>query len=63
MTEWGLGRTAIEQFNLMLAKRQSPAELLALAPGEPALADDRPVNEYNRLRQMFPRVMTSGASR
>ncbi len=62
MMEWGPGGSPIEQFNFMLAKRRSPEELLVLAPGTPALADDRPINEYDWLRETFPRRMTSGAA-
>jgi spermidine synthase/MFS family permease len=61
MMEWGPGANPLEQFNLMLDKKRSTAQLLALAPGTPALQDDRPINEYNRLRQMFPRLMSVNA--
>jgi spermidine synthase len=61
MMEWGPGHTPNEQFDMMLIKKRSTTDLLALAPGAPTLVDDRPINEYNRLRHAFPQLMSSGA--
>ncbi len=54
MMEWGPAATPQEQFDLMLSRQISPNQLIALSPQTPALQDDRPINEYYRLRQMFP---------
>ena len=39
-----------EIFERMLRSEFEPSELVNMAPGTPALADDRPVNEYFFLR-------------
>jgi len=54
MMEWGPARTPEEQFDLLLSRQVTPQSLIALAPRTPDLQDDRPINEYNRLRTMFP---------
>jgi spermidine synthase len=54
MMEWGPATTPEEQFERMLSHEISPKQLIALSPKTPALQDDRPVNEYYRLRTMFP---------
>ncbi len=54
MMEWGPARTPIQQFDVMLSNPSSPTELIARSPSTPALQDDRPVNEYNLLREFFP---------
>lgn len=54
MMEWGPSTTPQEQFDLMLSHEISPIRLIALSPETPALQDDRPVNEYYRLRMIFP---------
>jgi spermidine synthase len=68
MMEWGPGKTPDEQFQLLLSKEMTTAEMIALSPDTPALQDDRPVNEYFLLRSMFPtkkhevQVKTSSSS-
>ena len=54
MMEWGPATTPQGQFDLMLSRQMSPDRLIALSPETPALQDDRPINEYYRLRAMFP---------
>jgi spermidine synthase len=53
MLEWGPGTTAVQQFGLVLSQPRSLAQLVALSPATPALQDDRPINEYYRLRTLF----------
>jgi hypothetical protein len=54
MMEWGPAKTPEEQFDLLLSREVTPQSLIAPAPGTPELQDDRPINEYNRLRTIFP---------
>jgi len=54
MIEWGPASTPVEQFDLMLSNWYAPLELIARSPDTPALQDDRPVNEYYLLRELFP---------
>ncbi len=54
MIEWGPGKTAAEQWALVLSGETSPQNLIALSPQTPELVDDRPINEYDRLRSFFP---------
>ena len=55
MLEWGPARTAEEQFRLVLSREVVPQTLVARTPSVPALADDRPFNEYFFLRRaVFP---------
>ena len=54
MMEWGPAKTPQEQFDLLLSREVTPQSLIAPAPGTPALQDDRPINEYYRLRAIFP---------
>ena len=56
MMEWGPGKTPEEQFEIMLSGELPPKGLIARSPHTPALDDDRPINEYHRLRDMFPGV-------
>jgi spermidine synthase len=64
MMEWGPADTPENQFQRMLAHELSPSELIALSPSIPTLQDDRPVNEYNQLRMLFPeRVIAAGPDR
>lgn len=51
MMEWGPAKTPEQQFQMLLARESTPAQMIALSPGAPALQDDRPVNEYYLLRQ------------
>lgn len=53
MMEWGPAQTPQQQFDLMLKQEIRPQQLMALSPQTPALEDDRPFNEYNRLRTVF----------
>ena len=54
MMEWGPASTPVLQFGLMVSNGQGPQELIARSPDTPALQDDRPVNEYYLLRDLFP---------
>ena len=49
--EWGPERTAERQFDWILAGEKPISALIALAPGVPAVQDDRPYNEYYFLRR------------
>src|SRR5262249_21958486 len=55
MLEWGPAKTASQQFDLLLEKEMTTAQMMALAPDIPAVQDDRPVNEYFLLRLLTPR--------
>jgi hypothetical protein len=46
----GRGRSADEQFDLMLSAEMTSQQMVALAPATVALQDDRPINEYFLLR-------------
>jgi spermidine synthase len=61
MMEWGPAKTPEQQFDLVLFRETTPSQLIALSPGFPALQDDRPINEYNQLRTMFPGKMNATA--
>ncbi len=50
LVEWGPARDPAEMFAAVLAREVPVGELLAVSPA-PALADDRPVNEYFLLRR------------
>jgi len=50
MMEWGPGATPAQQLDLMVSQELSASQLRAQLPFTPALSDDRPINEYNRLR-------------
>jgi len=52
MMEWGPASTPEQQFDLMLTQERRPQQLIALSPQTPTLDDDRPINEYDRLRRM-----------
>jgi spermidine synthase len=54
MMEWGPAKTPQQEFDLMLSREISPQSLVALSPSTPALQDERPINEYDRLRTSFP---------
>lgn len=58
MMEWLPNITPEQQLTAATAKQISPAQLIALSPGIPAMQDDRPINEYDWLRGLFPRLMT-----
>ncbi len=52
--EWGPETTPEAQFRLVLSREFGLDELIAEAPGAPALQDDRPENEYYLLRRFLP---------
>ncbi len=52
MMEWGPGRTPLEQLQRVVSKKTTLDNLIALSPQTPALADDRPINEYFLLRTL-----------
>jgi predicted membrane-bound spermidine synthase len=51
LTEWGPEATAEANFARVLNQEQPLSRILAEAPTAPALADDRPLNEYYALRR------------
>jgi len=51
LLEWGPESTAERQFNRVLGNEIPIDQLVAMAPGVPALQDDRPINEYYLLRR------------
>ena len=57
MMEWGPGKTPEEQVGRVLAHPSTLDAIIALAPGTPALQDDRPINEYFLLRTPFDQLM------
>lgn len=59
MMAWGPAATPTDQFNRMLETDVTTQKLISRSPGTPALDDDRPVNEYDMLRN-FSRLMRSG---
>jgi spermidine synthase len=50
MMEWGPAKTPVQQFELMLSREVALDQMIRVSPETPALQDDRPVNEYFRLR-------------
>ncbi len=62
MLEWGPAKTGQDQLALTLSGETSPQELMALSPQTPELEDDRPINEYDRLRRTFPKMMEAAAT-
>jgi spermidine synthase len=52
MMEWGPAKTPVDQLKLVVGERKSLDDLIALSPKTPALADDRPINEYYWLRAL-----------
>jgi hypothetical protein len=50
LIEWGPETTAEQQFSIVLSRELPLDQLIARAPGVPALQDDRPENEYYLLR-------------
>ena len=59
MMAWGPAATPTDQFNRMLRTDVTANDLIARSPETPALDDDRPVNEYDMLRN-WSRLMKSG---
>jgi len=62
MLEWGPATTGQRQLALMLDEEMSPRDLIALSPDTPELTDDRPINEYDRLRSMFAKNVEAAAA-
>ncbi len=52
MMEWGPGRTPLDQLQRVVSTGTTLDNLIALSPQTPALADDRPINEYFLLRTL-----------
>jgi predicted membrane-bound spermidine synthase len=52
LVEWGPYSNAEQQFAEVLKQEVPPNDMIAKAPGVPALRDDQPVNEYYLLRQL-----------
>jgi spermidine synthase len=50
LVEWSPNSRPAQWFEQLLAREIDPTDLVKLVPGTPALADDRPVNEYFFLR-------------
>ena len=61
MLEWGPARTGQLQLAFILSGEVSPEDLIALSPDTPEMEDDRPINEYDRLRQMFGKKVEAAA--
>jgi spermidine synthase len=59
MMEWGPAATPDQQFELMLQQNITPEQLIALSPNTPEMDDDRPINEYDRLRSMFAQPLAA----
>jgi len=62
MLEWGPAKTGLLQLAPMLSGEISPQDLIALSPDTPELTDDRPINEYDRLRSMFAKNVEAAAA-
>ena len=60
MMEWGPAKTPDEQLDLMLKQEIGPEQLIALSPSTPVLEDDRPINEYDRLRSLRVEAASPG---
>jgi spermidine synthase len=60
MMEWGPAKTPVQQFELMLSQETTLDQLIRLSPNTPALQDDRPINEYFRLRSPCQRCPPGG---
>ena len=54
LVEWGPYASAEQQFKALLENEVPIERIIAQAPDEPALQDDRPVNEYYLLRRFGP---------
>jgi spermidine synthase len=62
MMEWGPGKTPEEQLEIVLSGELPPRGLIARSPHTPALDDDRPINEYHRIRDMFASAGPTGGT-
>lgn len=60
LLEWSAGSTAEQELAAVLSQPRRPGLIVRLAPGTPALRDDRPINEYYFLRRLSTR--RTGAS-
>jgi spermidine synthase len=59
MMAWGPAATPVDQFNRMLQTDLTTETMISFSPATPALDDDRPVNEYDMLRN-WSHLMNSG---
>ena len=55
MMEWGPEKTPLDQLQYIVSRPASVDRLSSLSAGAPTLDDDRPINEYNQLRTLFPK--------
>jgi spermidine synthase len=62
LVEWGPEATPEGQFAVVLSRELSLDQIIAGAPGVPALQDDRPENEYYVLRRKLPEAWLSRMS-
>jgi spermidine synthase len=62
LVEWGPEATPEGQFGVVLSRELPPDQMIAGAPGVPALQDDRPENEYYVLRRNLPEAWLSRMS-
>jgi hypothetical protein len=53
LIEWVPGSAPADHFNVVLSQEVPMETVIALAPGAPTLADDRPVNEYFFVRRLL----------
>jgi spermidine synthase len=53
LIEWGPAPTPVGQFQAVVSREVPMWRLIEADPGAPTLTDDRPVNEYYFLRNMF----------
>lgn len=58
MMEWDRASTPAQQFDRLISREITPQQMIARAPGTPALQDDRPINEYFLLRTPFDELMS-----
>ena len=59
LMEWGPEKTPLDQLQYIVSRPASVDRLSSLSAGAPTLDDDRPINEYNQLRTLFPEHMVS----
>src|ERR1035437_4089438 len=58
MMEGGPAKTPLDQVQYIVSRPASVDRLISLSAGAPTLDDDRPINEYNQLRTLFPKQAT-----
>ncbi len=56
LLEWGPNATAAKQFEVVLDNEMSIDQLIAASPSTPALSDDRPINEYYKVRSAVRKI-------